>query len=103
MMLMSFGTDIKRDLQYLLETKLNGKMFMESLIEFIDFHAKIKQLSRNLKSNDLELLKNFFLLRFIFDFNETSDIIFTAYFLWSILTICSTLLMFENELVKYAS
>lgn len=42
--LIAFVKDIKNDLEYLKENKLDETKLLKKLIEFIDFHAKIKQL-----------------------------------------------------------
>lgn len=47
--LMCFAKDLKSAIHYLMEAKLNDKMFIAKLREVVDFHAKIKQLSEILR------------------------------------------------------
>lgn len=47
--LMCLAKDLKSAMYYLMEAKLNDRMFTEKLREVIDFHAKIKQFSKILK------------------------------------------------------
>lgn len=99
MMFITFAKDIKRNLNFLDKNKQNCAIVLKHLRAFVQFHVQIEQLSTNDHHTEIKLKS--FCFRFFFDFIEMTEFIHTSFFLWSITTICSTLLMLQNGIVEY--
>lgn len=102
--MISFGEDIEIELSTLNDaaTKYSSKIKI-NLVNIIQFHSKAKQLSSNSIFFLKQLCHNFSFekCRFVFDFLDINEVIILIYFLWSISTICSTLLVIQMEIVEY--
>ncbi|XP_031621400.1 odorant receptor coreceptor-like [Contarinia nasturtii] len=82
-MLLAFIKDLKQEvntMNAIYTAEENRSELKVKLIEFVEFHNTVKEMVRN--------------------FTGIYEFIFLVYFLWSNLTICSTLLMTQFELSK---
>lgn len=90
------------------KVKAEQKQILGQFIEFIGFHSGVKQLSSILRINfRLNNFKNkcHFIQRFqirkIHDFSGIFQQFVAIVFAWSLINICSALLMLQLEMVKY--
>lgn len=101
-MLLAFIEDIGDELSSLNYLKGSPVELKQKFHEIIQFHSTILQLSRTknyfFQSNCIKM--SFFCSRFAYDFSYIYEIIIVGYYLWSVSTICSTLLVIRIEMVK---
>lgn len=87
------------------QLKIKRKCIFKQLVEFIEFHSKVKQLSVLLKFFDKifwKLLTSYSLIiSFISDFSDFFQHFLTLLFIWSLITICGVLLKIQIDVVKY--
>lgn len=100
LILISFTEDMKTQLGSLKQT--NGRLEnLKILSEFIESHAKAKQLNLIFHHECTKpKLKLTIFSRFVYDFIDYFSIVITAYYVWSICTISSTLLVVQMEIVE---
>lgn len=104
--ILSFTVDIKQQLAVLNErskTKRIDAEFNQRFFEFIQFHSVGKQLSLSSICKWFRLIQRTIdsIFRFVSEFTDAISFIYCGYFMWTILTICDTLLMLQMELVQY--
>lgn len=97
----AFAEDIRREFIALTEAKKKSKEFQEKMTEIIDLHSQAKELSWIFERKFRYLNNLINLFRFVDKFAEINRFHITIYSMWSILTICSTLLLVQNKLVKW--
>lgn len=101
-MLLALVEDMGEDLRSLNNIDCGPAELKRKFYDIIQFHSTIMQLSQILvvyfNSTCKKLL---FSIRFAYDFSYIYEIIITGYYLWSVSTICSTLLVIHIEMVKY--
>lgn len=80
----------------------NHKEITKNFNRFVEFHAEVKQLSKNITKLNYFLQKNYFsLFRLSRDSSNTFESMTLVFFVWSILAICGSLLLIQMETVKY--
>lgn len=104
--LIAFADDIKEELRLLDQySKSDEKCsigFYQKFRNLIEFHSIAKQLSFQINTIlEFSIRRKNLIFRFAPNFSDTFKLIHTFYFLWTVLTICDTLLMFQMELVEY--
>lgn len=108
--LIGFAEDIKQQIHGLNQINDIRKAqaeFLEKFHEFIQLDSSAKQFSANYwirrwRSKVYKILTWFLIIfRLTQKLSNIYQLIITAYFVWSILTICSTLLMVQMSLVEY--
>lgn len=101
--LISFTEDMKTQLGSLKQT--NGHLENQKILsEFIESHAKAKQLNLIFHHKCTKpKLKLIIFSRFVYDFIDYFAIVITAYYVWSICTISSTLLVVQMEIVELST
>lgn len=82
--------------------------FKQSFCQMVQFYSDVKELcpissavkTKNMQTNK-QILNNFFFCRLVNEFNATVEILSLIFFLFTLLNIASTLLIFEAESVEY--
>lgn len=85
--------------------EIHRMRLMEQLVEFIEYHSRVKQLSiqnkqiehssTNTKSSQITVI-----LRVSSDFSAIYQHIITTLFVWSLSSICVSMLMIQTQLVS---
>lgn len=106
--LITIASDIKEEMVSFTITRANSQLeTKQQLSEFVDLHSNAKQLSWKKmfieKEQNRNKKLNFRCFRLFNDSVEIFELIISSFFLWSLLTICSTLLTFQFELVEISS
>lgn len=91
--------DIEEDVNNLKNIESNRMAHKKKFVDIIKFHSMTKQLSGRAQYTyiNTEMLR--FFHRFVYDFSDIYEIHITGYYLWSLLTISSTLLVIHVEMV----
>lgn len=98
--LLKFTEDMAEHLNAFNSKRL-PKEQIEILSEFVKFHTKVKELSLFRTRKTFRIIVNIFYSRHVHDFVDYFSIVITAYYVWSIATICSTLLVVQMQMVLF--
>lgn len=100
---MDLETDLSRLNLEASAKRRNDFVVKETFCKIVTFYSDAKQLSESYLNIhihiELQLFWNIF--RFANEFREIYKFIVTGLFLWTISTICSSLLVLQSELVEY--
>lgn len=83
--------------------KKNQAHTFEQLKDFIQLHSVAKQLSKICLTSTKFVTVLFHKYRLVRDFSTIYQPIFMFTFTWSLITICSAMLMLQLELVQYST
>lgn len=104
LLLMDFVGDITNNLSHLIDTQTlergNHAKITVNFYDTVQFHSCAKQLSWHLPLDYLHILFHNLNFRFTKEFSEIYEFIITGAFLWCLVTICSSLLVLQAEIVK---
>lgn len=98
--LVSLAKDLKISLVNISSAKKNRLVVLKDFNGFIKFHMDVKQLSKFWSPcYKFSRLFKWFIYRLIQDFYEIYKFLIMSQFVWTILSICITLLQFKAEMV----
>lgn len=108
-MFMTFAKEIRQEWETANKlSEVNQVKFKQHVHEFIEFHSSVKQLRKfrifhfsPIFSMNVISKHNYVIFRFVAIYSDIYGLIITCYFLWSLLSICGSLLMVELEIVEY--